>query len=356
MLDNVDDDFRTSVGIAKPQVTTEQAIEIAITEWGLKIKSGPENIKALPSYDDCNFLIRCEDDQKYLLKISYEGEMESNLILQHQTMHHLSSASVSTPLPVASLKGENIVQYKNTTGSHFVRLLTFVDGEVLENVPCTRTLMRNVGSFVGRMECTMKSFESPYAQKNLAWDLANIHHIRPHVDAIKVDSRRALVNECIDDFEAKVLPRMNKLRSSIIHNDANCHNIIVNANDQEVIAGIIDFGEVCYSKTVFNIAITIAYSILKADDPISYGQELLMSYCEQFPLQDDELALLFLLCMCRLCQSLVFSSVKQEEYPDDEYFLATQKTGWSVLESLWSQRETISSSWAEAARSLRGAF
>ncbi|KNC72481.1 hypothetical protein SARC_14961, partial [Sphaeroforma arctica JP610] len=59
-------------------------------------------IRSMPSYDDCNFLLTMEDGKKYVLKISYEGERESNLILQGEMMQHLAARGVLCPKHIAS--------------------------------------------------------------------------------------------------------------------------------------------------------------------------------------------------------------------------------------------------------------
>ncbi|KNC86618.1 hypothetical protein SARC_01247 [Sphaeroforma arctica JP610] len=155
---------------------------------------------------------------------------------------------------------------------------------------------------------------------------------------------------------------MESLRSSVIHNDANDHNVIVSVDSEELpidpatrlcaapqIVGVIDFGDVLLTKTVFNPAITIAYSILEADEPVSAGVSLIQGYTAQFPLQDTELSLLFLLTMCRLAQSVVYSTIKMLDYPDDEYIPIAQRPAWRVLESLWGRRAEVSAAWVAAA-------
>ncbi len=62
-----------------------------------------------------------------------------------------------------------------------------------------------------------------------------------------------------------MLPVLDELRSSVIHNDLNGHNILVKP-DNISIAGIIDFGDVVFGKTVFELSIAIAYAMLEYCD------------------------------------------------------------------------------------------
>lgn len=59
-------------------------------------------------------------------------------------------------------------------------------------------------------------------------------------------------------FESQVVPCLDTLPHSIIHNDANDHNVLA-AADGASVGGIIDFGDSVYTATVFELSVTIAY-------------------------------------------------------------------------------------------------
>jgi Ser/Thr protein kinase RdoA (MazF antagonist) len=75
----------------------------------------------------------------------------------------------------------------------------------------------------------------------------------------------------------RVLPIADTLRKSIIHNDGNDHNIIV---DDNTVMGIIDFGDAVKTCTINEIAIACAYAMLDKTDPIAMGCEILRGYNE----------------------------------------------------------------------------
>ena len=60
-------------------------------------------------------------------------------------------------------------------------------------------------------------------------------------------------------FKESFLPLRSTLRSSIIHNDGNDHNIVI--DDEGHVAALIDFGDMAYTPLVVELAVTITYGL-----------------------------------------------------------------------------------------------
>ena len=115
-----------------------------------------------------------------------------------------------------------------------------------------------------------------------------------------------------------VLPTAHSLRKSIIHNDGNDHNILIqNCDDLDRAIRIIDFGDMVYSFTVSDLAVVIAYSIFNVDDPLETAAAILEGYNDVFPLEENELDVLFLLICARLCISVCMSAYQHKINPDN---------------------------------------
>jgi ethanolamine-phosphate phospho-lyase len=69
-------------------------------------------------------------------------------------------------------------------------------------------------------------------------------------------------------FRELVLPILPNLRTSIIHNDANEWNLLV---QRGAISGIIDFGDITWAPLINELAIAISYGIMGKDDPVKMG-------------------------------------------------------------------------------------
>jgi len=132
------------------------------------------------------------------------------------------------------------------------------------------------------------------------WDLkyatptaAFTHHVR---DA----EQRAMVEIIFRKFELEVLPSMTSFRSSVIHGDANDLNVLVpprtdadgaplDIEPPQRVIGLIDFGDVVHSYTVFNVAIALAYVVQRKSDPMTAACHVLTAYHKLFPLTEREI-------------------------------------------------------------------
>lgn len=151
---------------------------------------------------------------------------------------------------------------------------------------------------------------------------------------IKDPSKRKLVDYFFDQFEHYVLPKQDDLRHAIIHGDLNENNVLVKNND---IVGFIDFGDICYSPLINEIAIAITYiMLLNEKDPIVKACEVLKGYHAVTPILEEEVALIYYLIAARLCVSVCNSSEAVAKGGDTEYILINQKPAWNLLEQFIS--------------------
>ena len=75
------------------------------------------------------------------------------------------------------------------------------------------------------------------------------------------------------------------MRKSIIHNDGNDHNIILNKDGN--LKGIIDFGDIIHSFTALDAAVCMVH-IKKIKKPLESMKRLLEGYQSIFPLYEDD--------------------------------------------------------------------
>ena len=109
--------------------------------------------------------------------------------------------------------------------------------------------------------------------------------------------------------------------------------------DLKQVFGLIDFGDLCTSRYIFELAISVAYMMMfsKRDDFIQAGAEVIQGYQNVCPLSKNELEVLYVSVCARYIQELVLSEVEAQEHPDNcSYLRCGFKAGWPQLRKLRS--------------------
>lgn len=144
-------------------------------------------------------------------------------------------------------------------------------------------------------------------------------------------------NRCTVFTGAKVLSVLLSY-TGIIHADLSDQNILVTAvaNGHHEVSGILDFSLLTNGCYVFEVAVMIMYLMLENPSPLDVGGAVLSGWESVMLLSNEERDSLFLLVLCRLCQSLVYGRHNVKKNPDNKkYLLATAKNGTGLLTKLW---------------------
>ena len=296
-----------------PGFDVESAIRIAEKLFGLRATA-----RALASERDQNFLLTDETGEKFVLKIANALESRPLLDAQNAALDHLHERVSFCPRVLANLSGETI----SREGDYYVRLVTYLPGNPLaSSATHSPALLRDFGRKLGQLDRALADFDHPALHRDFHWDLANGNRvIDQHADLIESASLRELVLECRVEFNTN-------LRRSVIHGDANDYNVLV---DGDRVVGLIDFGDMVYSWTVGNLAIAVAYVVLADDDTT----HVIDGYTQQFPLIDEERAILWKLVRLRLAMSVCLAAYQQRQRPENEYLQISQRAIETTLPRL----------------------
>ncbi|MFX1475028.1 MAG: aminotransferase class III-fold pyridoxal phosphate-dependent enzyme, partial [Promethearchaeota archaeon] len=318
----------------RPRFTEQDALRIAEDLFGIT-----GQVQELPSERDRNFRLRTDTGEEYVLKIAAASETKENLEFQNEVMQHLQEKGVNCPKVLQTKTEEQISVVEDTEGiSHFVRMLTYLPGKVLAKVnPHSPELFHEFGCFLGSLSTALEEFSHPAAHRDFYWDLKNASTvISLYKEHIGDPKKAAIVDHFLREYETRVLPVLPDLRTSVVHNDGNDYNIIVNkaCYPEERSFGIIDFGDMVATHTVFELAVATAYAILGKDDPIAAASGIVGGYHSIFPLTELELKVLFPLICTRLALSVAISAYQQKLEPDNEYLKISEKSAWKLLSRL----------------------
>ena len=295
--------------------------------------------KGLAGHEDHNFQLKTQEGQSYVLKISQPDSNLENLEMQNAAMVHLAKQHLSLALPqmIPNLDGNITTLLVDENGKkRTLRLLTWVEGRVFSNVnPHTSELLKSLGQSSALLCKGLENFEHSGAHRLFQWDSTQVLWVKEHVDKFKNSETRELIEYFLQLFESLVIPRLPTLRKSIIHNDLNDFNILV--NDHLVnpkISGIIDFGDAVFTHMVNDLAIACAYAIMDKPDPILAAQHIVLGFHENHSLSENEVEVLFPLIAARLLVSVTSSTLNRIEEPDNEYLYISEKPAWDLLKKV----------------------
>ncbi len=322
----------------RPSFNPEEALDIVRGEFGV----AAETAAPLPSERDQNFLVQeGEPGRRYVLKVSQAAEDPKVLDLQNRMLEHLTRAGFPVSKVLRSTDGREIVKLPGAEGSVFrTRLLSWVPGtQMFRANPHHTALLENLGSFLGGMDRALEDFSHPAQNRKLKWDLRLAEQtVQTHLEYVDEPARRRLLEDLAGSFLRRLGPLVPELRLSVIHGDANDHNVLVadlapgQGPADRTVSGLVDFGDVVRSYTVGEAAVAGAYAMLGKGDPFTAASHVVRGYHRALPLMEAEIAALFPLMGLRLCASVAISSHQKRLEPDNEYLTATEAPAWALLE------------------------
>ena len=314
-----------------PPASIEDAEALARDRFGLAASA-----KALTGERDRNFHLLAEDGAEYVLKIAHPAEDVGVLDLQDRALEHIALRDPSLPVPRVRRAGTGETVTWETPGltPRVVRVLTYLDGSPWRSSPHEAAQRRGIGEFLARLDLALADFRHPHETHDLLWDLQHAARVRDllmHADP----ARRALPLRFLDRFERHALPALPRLRSQLIHNDFNPHNILVDIDGGPEVVGIIDFGDMVRAPLIQDLATAIAYHVGEGPDPLRGPAQIVAAYHAHCPLTPDEIAILPDLLAARLSLNIAVSSWRAARHPDNApYILRNQARAWSGLTSL----------------------
>ncbi len=292
--------------------------------------------KELPGEVDFNFRIKSKEGQ-YILKISRPDESIQYLEYQQALLRHVENEGNKLPKVIKDVNGESITSIVDDEGNtRYVRLLSWVDGRLWSSVnPISNDLRFSLGMHAGRLTKLLQGFDHGEAHREFQWDVAQASWTLNHKELFSVE-KLAVLSYFQERFKANN-KKYNKLRKSVVHNDANDNNVVVSVSmiSPEVEA-IIDFGDAVYTQIINDVAITCAYAIMGFINPLEAALPIVRGYHQEFSLQEEELVFLFDSIAMRLVISVTKSAINKLKEPDNEYLLISEKPAWEVLKK-WKQ-------------------
>ncbi|WP_339654320.1 aminotransferase class III-fold pyridoxal phosphate-dependent enzyme [uncultured Maribacter sp.] len=300
-------------------------------------------ITKLEGYDSTNFKIETKGEI-YVLKV-YDNSTEilELITAENKILIALKNEDVHCSEIIANNSGDHEI----ITGDYIFRLLTFVSGTFLAESIHTTTLMESFGKTLADIDQSLFNLSiTSIKAKQTQWDLQHFQKNWKYLSDIPDASDRSLVDYFCLQFNEHVLPLRYEFRQSIIHNDANDWNVLA---QNDAIAGIIDFGDMCYSWLINELAVALTYVLMDKENPLEIACQIITAYTTKLPLQEKEVDALYYLIAARLCTSVLNSAHSKKIKPESSYITISEKSAWTLL------RKWVTINPIKAKNSFRGA-
>ena len=301
-----------------PAFSAADAVSIAASHYGIKAQTRP-----LVSDKDQNFRLDADDGKQYVLKISNYAEKLQFIDFQNCALLHISKQDPTFPSPrvIPTLEGQLHCSARCDGKTHYVRVLSWLDGLVLDDMKLEPGLVNRLGKLLARLGLVLKDFEHPGSNPPSAWDMKRAASLQDLLVYVEDPKLRQLVEKALDQFITRVKPVLDTLRTQVIYNDMNLGNVLMDKEQPDRISGLIDFGDLVKSPLIIDLAIAAAYQLGEGDDPLADALPMIAGYHAIRPLQETEIHLLTDLIRTRLITSLLIGSYRSNLFPENKEYI-----------------------------------
>ncbi len=331
-----------------PEISPEQAVDLVRDRYALVGSATP-----LDSERDRNFRYTADDGREFVLKISNAAESPAVLDFQARALDHIARTAPELPVPriEPGSDGELLQAVELTGGRSHVRLVSYLPGMPVGDVPSTPELRRHLGATLAALGRALQGFFHPAARHPLLWDVNQTAAVRGLCVHIEERRGRELAERVFARHAAHGTQALGALRAQVIHNDFNPDNVLVSVDETERVSGIIDFGDMVHAPLANDLAVLAAYQVVGRDDVVAVLAEIAAAFHAVRPLEPAEVDLLFHLVQLRLATSVAICAWRAREHPENvDYILGGHAASLRTMEQLEAIDER------EATRVLRRAL
>jgi 4-aminobutyrate aminotransferase-like enzyme/Ser/Thr protein kinase RdoA (MazF antagonist) len=305
-----------------PAVDADSAARTAAEHFGLAVRADP-----LPAERDRNFLLRCADGQRLVLKVSHSAEDPAVVAMETAAMRHveLVDPGLAVPRICPTRSGADWAQIRAGDGrTHLVRLITVVPGTPADQVPLPGRFAGEFGGTSARLGVALRGFSHPAATRALDWDLRDIAARAAALSMLDDDSSRRRVETLLHrlgDLHAST----RGLPGAVLHGDLTPSNVLVEATG--AVTGVIDFGDLHHTARAVDLAVSLCALLREAADPWRAARDFLDGYQRVTLLEPAEVEVLGELVLARATLGLLIGAQLAALHPDNRDYVTVNDAG-----------------------------
>lgn len=290
-------------------------------------------IKKLDGYENLNYRVETEQGT-YVFKTYKDTDETWDLLeAENDILNHLQEEKNSKyPNPISFPDGSFIKKLTMSGELRVCRMLSFLPGQFFGDVLQTQQLFESFGKFIADLDLKLESHKNYTIQaRRWEWNITDLELNRRYFSEISSSTDRKIVSYFFQQYQEVVLPALSDLKKSIIHNDPNEWNVLV---DEGEVSAIIDFGDLGYSVQIADLAVGIAYACYDKAAPLAWASHILKGFNQTRAIEEDEISILFYLIAAKMCISVCNSAHSRKQNPENSYATSSEEKAWSLLRKL----------------------
>jgi Ser/Thr protein kinase RdoA (MazF antagonist) len=301
--------FDDSLAAAFTRLDDDQARELLRQGWRLDATA----LRRLETERDDTFVVDTSQG-RHVLKVAHPLDDPDVLDVQCAVLEHAIAADPTLPLPRVRHDVDGALLRRVDLGEpRIARLLSYLDGEILDYVRTDAAQRRAIGAAAARLSLALADFEHPAADRSLPWDLKQVGTLRPVLHHVADADARMHAERVLDRFDAHTGAALAQTRQQVVHHDLNPDNLVVDHDDPAFVTGVLDFGDMVHSSVAADLAVVMCYAagahgFSDDRDPWAEPYDIADGYLAVRSLHEDEISLLPDLVRARLAQRQIVNS------------------------------------------------
>lgn len=322
-------------------ITNAEIVNILEEFYG--IESCVEDIRSLGSCQDANYLITSKSaiskdtNEYYVFKIANSNTPVNSIRLQNTVMKQLHMMKTQLPVDIPRLIStikQSELNCDEFTGpvyiqgqSYFIRLYSYVHGRILSDFSyLSHEDCIDYGIIIGKFDKIFSSLSVSNINPVISqqWDMKEAcDTFYKYLTCLNESDKEDTTLVSSFDSMNKIIEK-NKIyfKSQMIHGDLAPYNVIAicSVDGRPKITGIIDFGDVCTSWIVGNLAIAITPTLIQ-DNKACYliAKDILSGYIKSNSMVKEEILSLWPLIVQRAIMLYICIKFETQSNPSNQY-------------------------------------
>lgn len=316
---------------SRPTTIGGDLSEVLAHQYGVEVI----HLERLPSEVDRVELVMSRAGDRFVLKVSAGAQLEPKIRWQHDLMSAAQSANgIQVPHVVPTRDGEELLLLAD---GGLLRLYSWLEGTPLADLPShSPALLRDWGRVTAELTNALKAVDPP-SELDLThhWEVLRAREaVDATIKAVDRAERRRGIETLMGWFDAWAVDGLEQLPGGVVHQDLNDFNVLAapDPDGRMRLSGILDFSDALPTAAVADLAVAVAYAMVRKPDPLIAAMHVVAGYVERRSLSEAELQALYPLAVARLCVNAATWTSRTDE--GGVYGRARMRHTWPTIEKL----------------------